>query len=148
MLIDVVLPQLGESVAEGTISKWLVREGDAVQKDQSLVSIATDKADSELPSPVGGRVAKLLAAEGSVVAVKTVIAQIDEGVAGTANASLSAAPGAPVSLPPVLPPPAEGARRGDARGAAPRWRRPPCAAPRSRTTWTWSACRARANAAA
>jgi 2-oxoglutarate dehydrogenase E2 component (dihydrolipoamide succinyltransferase) len=105
MLIDVVLPQLGESVAEGTISKWLVREGDAVQKDQALVSIATDKADSELPSPVGGRVAKLLATEGSVVAVKTVIAQIDEGAAGTTNASLSAAPGSPVSLPPVLPPP-------------------------------------------
>jgi 2-oxoglutarate dehydrogenase E2 component (dihydrolipoamide succinyltransferase) len=106
MVIDVVLPQLGESVAEGTISKWLVREGDAVQKDQALASIATDKADSELPSPVGGRVAKLLAAEGAVVAVKTVIAQIDEGAAGTTtNMSLSAAPGAPVSLPPVLPPP-------------------------------------------
>jgi 2-oxoglutarate dehydrogenase E2 component (dihydrolipoamide succinyltransferase) len=105
MLIDVVLPQLGESVAEGTISKWLVREGDAVQKDQPLVSIATDKADSELPAPVAGRVAKLLAAEGAVVAVKAVIAQIEEGAAGTANPSLSAAPGAPVSLPPVLPPP-------------------------------------------
>ncbi len=98
MLIDVTLPQLGESVAEGTISKWLVREGDAVRKDQPLVTIATDKADSELPSPVGGRVAKLLAAEGAVVPVKAVIAQIDEGAAG--NASLSAAPGAPVSLPP------------------------------------------------
>src|ERR1700689_3723148 len=98
MLIDVTLPQLGESVAEGTISKWLVREGDAVQKDQPLVTIATDKADSELPSPVGGRIAKLLAAEGSVVPVKTVIARIDEGAA--ANASLLAAPGAPVSLPP------------------------------------------------
>ncbi len=105
MLIDVVLPQLGESVAEGTISKWLVREGDSVQKDQPLASIATDKADSELPAPVGGRVAKLLAAEGAVVAVKAVIAQIEEGATGNASASLSAAPGAPVSLPPVLPPP-------------------------------------------
>jgi 2-oxoglutarate dehydrogenase E2 component (dihydrolipoamide succinyltransferase) len=105
MLIDVILPQLGESVAEGTISKWLVREGDSIQKDQPLVSIATDKADSELPSPVSGRLAKVLAAEGAVVAVKAVIAQIEEGVAGNTNASLSAAPGAPVSLPPVLPPP-------------------------------------------
>jgi 2-oxoglutarate dehydrogenase E2 component (dihydrolipoamide succinyltransferase) len=103
MLIDVTLPQLGESVAEGTIAKWLVREGDAVQKDQPLVSIATDKADSELPSPVSGRVTKLLAAEGSVVPVKTVIAQIDEGAAP--NASLSAAPGLPVSLPPPMPSP-------------------------------------------
>jgi 2-oxoglutarate dehydrogenase E2 component (dihydrolipoamide succinyltransferase) len=105
MIIDVILPQLGESVAEGTISKWLVREGDSVEKDQAMASIATDKADSELPAPVGGRVAKLLATEGSVVPVKTVIAQIEQGVAGTTNASLSAAPSAPVSLPPVLPPP-------------------------------------------
>jgi 2-oxoglutarate dehydrogenase E2 component (dihydrolipoamide succinyltransferase) len=97
MLIDVTLPQLGESVTEGTISKWLVREGEVVKKDQPLVSIATDKADSDLPAPAGGRVAKLLASEGDVVPVKTVIAQIDEG----ASASLSAAPGAPVSLPPA-----------------------------------------------
>jgi 2-oxoglutarate dehydrogenase E2 component (dihydrolipoamide succinyltransferase) len=100
MIIDVLLPQLGESVAEGTISKWLVREGDSVEKDQAMASIATDKADSELPAPVKGRVAKLLATEGSVVPVKTVIAQIEQGAVGTTNASLSAAPGAPVSLPP------------------------------------------------
>ena len=99
MLIDVAIPQLGESITEGTISKWLVREGDVVIKDQPLVSIGTDKADSELPSPVGGRIAKLLVAEGQVVPVKTVIAQIDEG----AGATLSAAPGPPVSLPPQGP---------------------------------------------
>jgi len=99
MLIDVTLPQLGESVSEGTISKWLVGEGQAVDKDQPIVSIATDKADSEVPAPVAGRIAKLLAAEGQVVPVKTVIAQIEEGAA--ASASLSAAPGAPVSLPPA-----------------------------------------------
>ena len=56
MLIDVIMPQLGESVSEGTITKWLVREGDIVKKDQPLVEIATDKADSELPAPHGGRV--------------------------------------------------------------------------------------------
>jgi 2-oxoglutarate dehydrogenase E2 component (dihydrolipoamide succinyltransferase) len=99
MLIDVTLPQLGESVNEGTISKWLVREGDIVKKDQPLVSIATDKADSELPAPAAGRVTRLLATEGQVVPVKTVIAQIDEGVA--AGGTLSVAPGAPVSLPPA-----------------------------------------------
>jgi 2-oxoglutarate dehydrogenase E2 component (dihydrolipoamide succinyltransferase) len=96
MLIDVTLPQLGESVAEGTISKWLVREGDVVRKDQPIVSIATDKADSDLPAPTAGRVAKLLASEGQVVPVKAVIAQIEEG----AGASLSVSPGAPVSIPP------------------------------------------------
>jgi 2-oxoglutarate dehydrogenase E2 component (dihydrolipoamide succinyltransferase) len=127
MIIDVILPQLGESVAEGTISKWLVREGDAVQKDQAIASIATDKADSELPAPVGGRVAKLLAPEGAVVAVKTVIAQIEAGAAGTTNASLSESPGAPVSLPPPPrvpdvalppPPPAQTDRDGAAARAA------------------------------
>ncbi|HLK36797.1 MAG TPA: dihydrolipoamide acetyltransferase family protein [Polyangiaceae bacterium] len=107
MVIDVSLPQLGESVSEGTISKWLVREGDVVEKDQPIVSIATDKADSDLPSPSQGRIVKLLASEGQVVAVKTVIAQIEEGATGAP--SLSAKPGAPESLPPVgsqpLPPP-------------------------------------------
>ncbi len=98
MLIDVTVPQLGESVSEGTISKWLVREGDVVKKDQPLVSIATDKADSDLPAPAAGRVTKLLASEGQVVPVKTVIAQIEEGAA--TSATLSAAPGAPVSVPP------------------------------------------------
>jgi pyruvate/2-oxoglutarate dehydrogenase complex dihydrolipoamide acyltransferase (E2) component len=97
MLVDVTLPQLGESVSEGTISKWLVREGETVAKDQALVAIATDKADSEVSSPVSGRVAKLFAREGQVVAVKTVIAQVEEGVTG----GLSAAPGAPVSIPPA-----------------------------------------------
>jgi 2-oxoglutarate dehydrogenase E2 component (dihydrolipoamide succinyltransferase) len=98
MLIDVTLPQLGESVVEGTIAKWLVQEGEVVKKDQPLVSIATDKADSELPAPTGGRIAKLLVSEGQVVPVKTVIAQIEEGATG--GASLSATPGAPESLPP------------------------------------------------
>lgn len=84
MLTDVILPQLGESVAEGTISKWLVHEGDVVSKDQPIVSIATDKADTELPAPVGGRITKLLAAEGQVVASKSIIAQIDEAAASAA----------------------------------------------------------------
>ena len=111
-MIDVILPQLGESVSEGTISKWLVREGEVVKKDQALASIATDKADSDLPSPAGGRVSKLLAAEGDVVPVKTVIARIDENVQ-TPSASVSAAPiPVPVAVarlllrrpPPPLPP--------------------------------------------
>lgn len=96
MLIDVTLPQLGESVSEGTVSKWLVREGDVVGKDQPIVSIATDKADSELPAPTAGRIAKLWAAEGQVVPVKALLAQIEEGAT-----PLSAAPGAPASLPPL-----------------------------------------------
>ena len=84
MLIDVAVPQLGESVTEGTITKWRVKEGDVVQKDQPLAEIATDKADSELPSPVAGRVGKLLAKEGDVVPVRTVICQIEEGAGAAA----------------------------------------------------------------
>lgn len=108
MLIDVTLPQLGESVSEGTISKWLVQVGDVVNKDQPIASIATDKADSDVNAPAGGRVSKLLAAEGQVVPVKTVIAQIDQSAGAPA---LSAAPGAPVSLPPSgTPSPAGGGK--------------------------------------
>ena len=81
-MTDVTVPQLGESVTEGTITKWLVKEGDVVVKDQPIAEIATDKADSELPAPTGGRVTKLLAKEGDVVPVRTVICQIDESAAG------------------------------------------------------------------
>jgi 2-oxoglutarate dehydrogenase E2 component (dihydrolipoamide succinyltransferase) len=114
MLIDVIMPQLGESVSEGTITKWLVREGDIVKKDQPLLEIATDKADSELPAPTGGRVAKLLAKEGDVVAVKSLVCQIEEGVV--------AAPGAGASAPPAAAAPApaqanDGASRNAAAGA-------------------------------
>ncbi len=83
-MIDVTLPQLGESVTEGTISKWLVGEGDVVKKDQPLVEIATDKADAEVPSPVAGRVVKLLASVGEVVPVKSVLCRLEEGAFETA----------------------------------------------------------------
>ena len=68
-MIDVVMPQLGESVAEGTVTKWLVREGDYVTRDQTLVEVATDKADTELPSPTNGVVTSIHAATGEVVQV-------------------------------------------------------------------------------
>jgi|HubBroStandDraft_2_1064218.scaffolds.fasta_scaffold95668_2 2-oxoglutarate dehydrogenase E2 component (dihydrolipoamide succinyltransferase) len=100
MLIDVTMPQLGESVAEGTITKWRVREGDRVEKDQPLVEIATDKADSELPSPVAGRIAKLLVKEGETVAVKAPLCQIEEGA--TAAAAATATPARPPPSSPTL----------------------------------------------
>jgi 2-oxoglutarate dehydrogenase E2 component (dihydrolipoamide succinyltransferase) len=92
-MIDVTVPQLGESVTEGTISKWRVKEGDVVTKDQPLADIATDKADSELPAPAAGRVVKLLAKEGDVVPVRTVICQLDE--TATSAASSTSMPTAP-----------------------------------------------------
>ncbi len=85
-MIDVTLPQLGESVTEGTISKWLVGEGDVVKKDQPLVEIATDKADAEVPSPVTGRIVKLLANVGEVVPVKSALCQVEEGAFEAASA--------------------------------------------------------------
>ncbi len=112
MMIDVSVPQLGESVSEGTIGKWLVKEGDVVTKDQALAEIATDKADSELPSPVDGRVAKLLAKEGDVVPVRTVICQIEEGV----TAAAAPAPARPATPPP--PPGPAAAAPGASRSAA------------------------------
>ncbi|HEY2369310.1 MAG TPA: dihydrolipoamide acetyltransferase family protein, partial [Polyangiaceae bacterium] len=78
-MVDVTLPQLGESVTEGTISKWLVKEGDVVAQGQALLSVSTDKADAEVPAPAAGRVTRLLAKEGDIVAVKSVVAQIEEG---------------------------------------------------------------------
>lgn len=108
MLIDVSVPQLGESVTEGTISKWLVKEGDVVRKDQPLALIATDKADSELPAPAGGRVTKLLANEGDVVPVRTVICQLEEGA--TAGAPASAAAPAALAAASAAAPAAQGAQ--------------------------------------
>jgi len=78
MTQKVTMPQLGESVVEGTIGKWLVSVGDEVSKDQPLAEILTDKADSELPSPVAGVVTKLLAEEDDVIAVGEPICEIDE----------------------------------------------------------------------
>jgi 2-oxoglutarate dehydrogenase E2 component (dihydrolipoamide succinyltransferase) len=109
-MIDVNMPQLGESVSEGTITKWLVREGDIVKREQPLVEIATDKADSELPAPVAGRITKILVKEGDVVPVKTPLCQIDEtaavgpSVVPRATPSTLAMPMPPASTPAIAPP--------------------------------------------
>ncbi|MEK7789798.1 MAG: dihydrolipoamide acetyltransferase family protein, partial [Planctomycetota bacterium] len=77
MTVDVIMPQMGESVVEGTILKWLVHEGDRVEKEQSIVEISTDKIDTEVPSPVNGIIKKILYPEGKTLPVQTVIAQIE-----------------------------------------------------------------------
>ncbi len=80
--VDMVMPQMGESIAEGTIIKWLKKEGEKVEKDEIILEISTDKVDSEIPSPQSGVISKLLAAEGETVKVGSVIAHIEtEGVA-------------------------------------------------------------------
>lgn len=77
-MIDVVMPQLGESVAEGTVTKWLVREGDYVNRDQTLLEVATDKADTEIPAPAAGVVVSLAVPVGTVVAKQGLLCTIDE----------------------------------------------------------------------
>lgn len=98
MVIDVKMPQLGESVSEGTVTKWLVREGDVIQKDQPLLEVATDKADTEVPAPAAGRVVKLLVSENDVVPVHSVLLQLDDSAAPSATAP-AAAPAAPAPAP-------------------------------------------------
>ncbi len=93
MSTKVTMPQLGESVVEGTVGKWHVRVGDRVEKDQAVVEILTDKADSEVPSPVGGVVSAILVEEGAVVRVGEALVEIDT------NASAATAPKAPAAAP-------------------------------------------------
>ena len=92
-MIDVPMPQLGESVAEGTVTQWTVREGDWVSREQVLLVVATDKADAEITAPSAGRVAKLMVPAGQLCAVGQVMVVIE--TAGSAAAH--AAPAAPAA---------------------------------------------------
>jgi 2-oxoglutarate dehydrogenase E2 component (dihydrolipoamide succinyltransferase) len=95
--IDVVMPQMGVSVAEGTITKWLKQEGENVARDEPLLEISTDKVDTEVPSPGEGVLARILVQEGQTVEVGTVLAQI--APAGSAPAEAPAEPAAPATQP-------------------------------------------------
>ena len=81
--VDVLMPQMGESIAEGTLSKWLKKVGDPVKRDEPLFEISTDKVDAEIPSPVAGRLAEIRVKEGETVPVNSVVATI--GSAGEAS---------------------------------------------------------------
>src|SRR5271166_3944406 len=112
MAIDVTMPQMGESVVEGTIAKWLVKEGDVVTEDQPLVEISTDKVDTEIPSPGAGRIAKIVAQEGQTLPVGATLAVIEQaGAEAPAKLKVVAtkAPAtkpepAPVQVKPAPPP--------------------------------------------
>ena len=114
MPTDVVMPQMGESITEGTITKWLKKPGDTVQRDEPLFEISTDKVDAEIPSPAAGTLKEIKIAEGTTVQINTVVCTIDE--AGTASApaaapakaapaATSAAPAAPAAAAPSAPAP-------------------------------------------
>ncbi|MGB8539399.1 MAG: biotin/lipoyl-containing protein, partial [Acidobacteriaceae bacterium] len=97
MPTDVIMPQMGESIFEGTITKWLKKPGDTVQRDEPLFEISTDKVDAEIPSPASGVLTEVKIAEGNTVQINTVV-----GVIGDADGN----PAAAVAPTPAAPSPA------------------------------------------
>ena len=95
-MVDVVMPQMGESIVEGTLTRWLKKQGEHVERDEPLFEISTDKVDTEIPAPVAGVLSEMLVEEGKTVAISTVVARISEG-AGESGASAPAPP--PVAQP-------------------------------------------------
>ena len=106
MATKVVMPQMGESIAEGTITKWLKKVGDRIEKDEALLEISTDKVDTEIPAPSAGVLGKIIAEEGATVEVGTDIAIILAAGEKLDDAALAeAAPAAESTPTPVAPPP-------------------------------------------
>src|SRR5213592_3344696 len=99
-MTDVVMPQMGESIVEGTLTKWLKKPGERVERDEPLFEISTDKVDTEIPSPAAGTLSEVLVEEGKTVGINTVVARIDEG-GGAAGASKPAAEPAPPAATPA-----------------------------------------------
>src|SRR6476659_2704481 len=116
MATDVVMPQMGESIAEGTIVRWIKKVGDTVDRDEPLFEISTDKVDAEIPSPASGVVSEIRAQEGETVAVNSVVAVIG----GAAAATTPEAPAAKPVETPATSPQAD----GTAVDAAPGGKRP------------------------
>jgi pyruvate dehydrogenase E2 component (dihydrolipoamide acetyltransferase) len=94
MATDVVMPQMGESIAEGTVIKWIKKVGDKVGRDEPLLEISTDKVDAEIPSPVAGVLSEILVKEGETVAVNSVLARLTAEGEAAAPSPASAAPAA------------------------------------------------------
>ncbi|HWZ85590.1 MAG TPA: biotin/lipoyl-containing protein, partial [Thermoanaerobaculia bacterium] len=147
MATEVIMPQMGESIAEGTITKWLKKVGDAIKRDEPIFEISTDKVDAEIPSPVAGTLLEIKVQEGATVAINTVVGVIGEaaekGAAASAPAPAAAstpeaprpaaAPPAAAAPSPVAPPPAPAPTPVRAPEPAPAARvaAPPAAAPAS-----------------
>ncbi len=125
MAIDVQMPQMGESIAEGTVSRWIKKVGDKVERDEPLLEISTDKVDAEIPSPAAGTLAEILVQEGQTVAVNSVIARI--AAEGEAAAP---APAKPAAAPAPTPAPAPAAAAPAPTAAAAPAPAPPAPAPK------------------
>ena len=91
MPTDVVMPQMGESITEGTLTKWLKKPGDTVSRDEPLFEISTDKVDAEIPSPAAGTLGEIKVQEGATVSVGTVVCSIMSGASGRCRPSAAAA---------------------------------------------------------
>jgi pyruvate dehydrogenase E2 component (dihydrolipoamide acetyltransferase) len=111
MSTPVIMPQMGESIAEGTVTKWLKKVGDTVKRDEPIFEISTDKVDAEIPSPVAGTLLEIKANEGQTVPINTVVAVIgdagEQAVTAPAPASEAAKPAAQAAAPPQAPAKAE-----------------------------------------
>ena len=118
MPTDVIMPQMGESIFDGTITKWLKKPGDSVQRDEPLFEISTDKVDAEIPSPAAGTLTEIKVPEGSTVGINTVVAVIG-GSAAAPAAKPSAPAAAPAKAPAAAPAPAAPAAAASA-GERPR----------------------------
>ena len=126
-MTDVVMPQMGESIVEGTLTKWLKKAGDHVERDEPLFEISTDKVDTEIPSPAAGTLREVLVEEGKTVGINTVVARIEDGTGNGAapakpaavSAAPPAAPKAPAPPPAPVPKPAEAAPAAQAAQTEP-----------------------------
>ena len=117
MSVDVIMPQMGESIAEGTVTKWLKKIGDSVKRDEPLFEISTDKVDAEIPSPAAGVLAEILVEEGKTVGINTVVARL-----AAAGEAISASPAAPAT--PATPAGAKGSSAPPPSAQAPAAARP------------------------
>jgi pyruvate dehydrogenase E2 component (dihydrolipoyllysine-residue acetyltransferase) len=100
-MTDVVMPQMGESIVEGTLTKWLKKPGEHVERDEPLFEISTDKVDTEIPAPASGVLKEVLVEEGKTVSISTVVGRIDEAGGNGASAPAPAAKQAPAPAPPT-----------------------------------------------
>ncbi len=101
-MIDVVMPQMGESITEGTLTRWLKKPGEKIERDEPLFEISTDKVDTEIPAPVAGVLSEVLVQEGTTVAINSIVARIGDGSsAGAATAPPAKEEPQPVSTPPA-----------------------------------------------
>ncbi len=118
--VEVIMPQMGESIVEGTVSRWLKKVGDEIKRDEPILEISTDKVDAEIPSPADGILAEIKVAEGETVEVQTVIAVLETDKDAAVSpapapaparpaAETSASPSAPAPSPPSVPAPTQAA---------------------------------------